>query len=64
MRLRLGAVLGLVVGSGSLVAQELEPGAYSAGPIGLHVWILAQSLSSGDIAFDQSSPIEDGDADI
>ena len=47
-----------------MVAQELEPGAYSAGPVDMNVWFVAQSLSSGDIAFDQSSPIEDADAQI
>jgi len=52
------------LGSVSLVAQEQEPGAYAAGPIDLNVWIVAPSLSSGDVAFDQSSPIEGADAQV
>ena len=46
---------GPAVGSG---AQELEPGAYTAAPVGLRVVVIANTFSFGDISFDPSGPID------
>jgi len=40
-------------------AQELEPGAYAVAPVGLNVFVVSNTLSIGDMAFDPSGPIED-----
>ena len=40
-------------------AQELEPRAYSNAPVGLNFALLGYGYSSGDVAFDESSPIKD-----
>jgi hypothetical protein len=42
------------------IAQELEPGAYAIAPVGVNVLVVSNTLSSGDMAFDPSGPIEDG----
>ena len=39
-------------------AQELEPGAYTAAPVGLRVVVIANTVSFGDISFDPSGPID------
>jgi hypothetical protein len=39
-------------------AQELEPGAYAAAPVGLNAIVIANTFSAGDIAFDPSGPID------
>lgn len=39
-------------------AQELEPGAYTAAPVGLRVVVIANTFSFGDISFDPSGPID------
>jgi hypothetical protein len=39
-------------------AQELEPGAYTAAPVGLSVAVVANTFSFGDISFDRSAPID------
>lgn len=58
-----GAILaGLIMAP--LVAQELEPGAYSPSPIGFDIIAVAGTSSSGDLNFDSSSAIEDAEANI
>ena len=45
-------------------AQELEPGAYAVAPKGLNVFVLANTFSFGDLAFDPAGPISDASARI
>lgn len=45
-------------------AQELEPGAYAVAPKGLNVFVLANTFSFGDLAFDPAGPIADASARI
>ena len=45
-------------------AQELEPRAYSASPIGTNFLVAGLSRSSGDVVFDPTVPITDVRADI
>jgi hypothetical protein len=44
--------------------QELEPGAYSPAPVGMNIAVTALTFNSGDLTFDPSVPIKDGQADI
>lgn len=46
------------------VAQELEPGAYWPIPRGMNIVTIANSFNWGDLSFDPSAPIEDGNARI
>ncbi len=50
--------------SGSTIAQELEPGAYTVSPVGVNVFNLGYVFNDGDVTFDPSLPIEDGSATI
>lgn len=60
-----GWLLLLLLGTGGgVMAQELEPGAYLAGPAGMHAFASALTYSAGDVAIDASSPIDDMDAEI
>ena len=45
-------------------AQELEPRAYSASPIGTNFLVVGIGRSSGDVVFDPTVPITDVHADI
>jgi Putative MetA-pathway of phenol degradation len=45
-------------------AQELEPRAYSASPIGANFLVMGVGRSSGDVVFDPTVPITDVHADI
>ena len=45
-------------------AQELEPRAYSASPIGTNFLLVGIGRSSGDVVFDPTVPITDVHADI
>jgi len=45
-------------------AQDLEPRAYSAVPVGTHFALFTYARSAGDIAFDPSVPVTDGRAKI
>src|SRR3954454_20189801 len=67
-RLMIGAVSGALV-CGLLTAplahaQDLEPRAYSASPVGANFLIATFSHSSGDIIFDPTLPITDVQADV
>ncbi len=50
---------GLVALGGCLAAagQELEPGAYSPAPVNYNIALVSAGSSSGDVAFDASSPV-------
>lgn len=50
--------------AGSAAAQELEPKAYSASPVGATFLVAAVSRSSGGVVFDPTIPITDVDARI
>ncbi len=45
-------------------AQDLEPRAYSNAPVDLNFLVLGYVYSTGDVAFDSSSPIEDAELTI
>jgi hypothetical protein len=45
-------------------AQELEPGAYAVGPVGVNVVVVANTLSGGDLTFDPSGAISEASATI
>lgn len=63
---RVVAVAGLavVLSTSAAAAQDLEPRAYSNVPVGMNFLILAYAYSHGDVAFDQSVPIEDAELTI
>jgi len=58
------ALLALFLGSVSAPAQELEPRAYRAVPIGLQFVALSYSFSSGNVLVDPTIPVEDLELDI
>ena len=53
-----------VLGSVPAAAQELEPRAYSASPIGTNFLVVGVGRSSGDVIFDPTVPITDVRAEI
>jgi hypothetical protein len=64
------AALALItaIGMGTSVcptfAQELEPRAFSAAPVGLNIALLSYGFSTGSLLFDQSLPIDDATVDV
>jgi len=56
-----GIIVAIVLAAlrSSSQAQDLEPRAYSNAPVGLNFLILGYGYSKGDVAFDESVPIED-----
>lgn len=48
----------------SLMAQELEPRAYSVSPEGTNFLVVATTRMSGDISFDPTIPVEDATATL
>ena len=53
-----------MLGAMPAAAQELEPRAYSASPIGTNFLVVGIGRSSGDVVFDPTVPITDVHADI
>jgi len=47
-----------------LSAQELEPRAYRALPVGLHFGLLVYSFSTGNVVVDPTTPVEGIDLDV
>ena len=45
-------------------AQELEPRAYTNTPVGMNFLVLGYAYTKGDVAFDTSAPIEDGNITV
>jgi hypothetical protein len=45
-------------------AQDLVVGAYNPGPIGFNVATIVANISSGDLSFDPSLPVEQGNATL
>ncbi len=59
-----GAVLCVAVVAGSAAAQDLEPRAYSASPVGANFLIASYARSTGGIVFDPTLPISDVNATV
>lgn len=55
-------VLGTISLSGQVRAQDLEPRAYSATPIGANFILVGAARSTGDVLVDPSAPVEDVEA--
>ena len=53
-----------VPGPDRAVAQELEPGAYSPSPKDFNILIGALTYNTGELAFDPTGPLDNGNADI
>ena len=53
------AILAVLVSRATGEAQDLEPRAYANAPVGLNFLILGYAYSKGEVAFDESVPIED-----
>ena len=64
MKTTAAAILCLLCAVTRLHAQDLEPRAYAASPVGANFLILGLSRSSGAIVFDPSLPISDVHADV
>lgn len=60
---RAGFLSSAILIAGAAQAQDLEPRAYSNAPTGMNFVLAGYSYSQGDVAFDPSSPLEDGDID-
>jgi len=54
----------LVGDPSSIAAQELEPRAYRALPVGLHFGLLVYSLSTGNVVVDPTTPVQGLDLDV
>jgi hypothetical protein len=54
----------LLLAASRLSAQELEPRAFSPGPVGANFLVASTAISTGDLVVDASIPIEDATADI
>lgn len=54
----------LFSGSSPAYAQELEPRAYRALPVGLHFGLLVYSFSTGNVVLDPTTPIQGLDLDV
>lgn len=47
----------LLVGTGSVLAQDLEPRSFSQAPVGMNFGLLVYGHSTGEVLFDQAVPI-------
>jgi hypothetical protein len=45
-------------------AQDLEPRSYTNTPVGMNFLLAGYAYSDGDVAFDPSAPLEDGDVTL
>ena len=67
---RLGVFVARITGvmvlmsTGAVFAQQLEPRAYAPSPIDVTVSGLAATYSTGEVAIDPSVPITDAEADV
>jgi Putative MetA-pathway of phenol degradation len=64
VRVAVGAVLGFALHAPSVRAQDMEPKAYSASPVGANFLVVAYSGSSGSVVFDPTLPVSDVDAHV
>ena len=58
------ALLSATVVLSSAAAQEIEPRAYSASPVGTNFAVLGYGNTSGDVVFDSSAPFTDVEAEV
>lgn len=63
-RSRLAAILGVLLLPQYVVAQTLEPRAYSPAPIGTRFLLVAAAESTGGVAVDASVPLENVEATV
>ncbi len=63
-RFSLLTLLGLLLASWRVQAQELEPRAFSPNPTGINFLIVDYGRSSGGVLFDPSIPVTDVDAEL
>lgn len=54
----------VLMSTGAVFAQQLEPRAYAPSPIDVTVSGLAATYSTGEVAIDPSVPITDAEADV
>jgi hypothetical protein len=57
-------VASVVISAGLAQAQDMEPKAYSASPVGANFLVASYSFSTGDVIFDASLPVTDVQADV
>lgn len=57
-------VAGFISSAGIAVAQDLEPRAYAASPVGANFLVVGGGRSSGDVLIDPSLPLEDVQASV
>jgi hypothetical protein len=57
-------VLGALLVSGAASAQDLEPKAYSASPVGAAFLVVGLSRSTGSVVFDPTLPVRDVEAKV
>ena len=58
----LGAALGILASTAPGSAQDLEPKAYSASPVGAAFLVVGFARSTGSVLFDPTLPITDVEA--
>jgi hypothetical protein len=62
---RVGAAVGLVlVLAVASHAQDMEPKAYAASPVGANFFVVSATRSTGDVLFDPTLPLTDVDATV
>jgi hypothetical protein len=54
----------LLLAPGLVLAQSMEPRAYSNAPTGLNFLLAGYAYSQGDLGFAASSPLQDGDSKV
>src|SRR6516164_6001320 len=52
-------LVSIIAGAAVARAQDLEPRAYSASPVGVNFLVVSYSRSSGSVVFDPSLPLSD-----
>src|SRR6516164_9555459 len=57
-------LVSIIAGAAVARAQDLEPRAYSASPVGVNFLVVSYSRSSGSVVFDPSLPFSDVRATI
>src|SRR5437868_9927484 len=63
--LRVGAAVAVLIGAAvGAGAQDLEPRAYSASPVGVNFLVVNVSRSTGSVVFDPSLPLSDVHATV
>jgi len=58
------AALSAVLAARPVLAQDMEPKAYSASPVGVNYFVTSSSWSSGSVVFDPTLPVTDVHADV